>query len=466
MNGAAGTISMRAERGKSYEIPNPLTYANDQETYIYSASQLKSVGDLSPFKPDTVKAANAVKLQDLKIGDATPGYTNPNLKELTLGKNILLNSLDVRNCINLTQAVDISNCSNIEHVYFDGTRITGLKLPEGGILKTLHLPNTLSNITIKNQTVLNDLRIAGTENVQTLWLENIPSEVIDAVEIISHMPRGAAVRLIGFEQHVDSVEELQAMYDLLDTMAGLNAQGEDVPKAQVNGKLYIDTIAYADWVDLSARYPDVQIISDHIRCTVKFFNDGELYNAQIIDRGHAAETPEDPTKESTAQYYYVFEGWDKLFDDVESDMDINAEYSEHIQIYEFKFDPQTTKVEVPSQFIEYGQKATKPEDPYIPGTIFNGWFNEPEGINPYDFESEIVGPKTVYGRWTDEEAPIVIELERSTYNVFRFKISDNIAVTKYAITRTDSEPEEWINITPVEVYESAYEINEDGTYYV
>lgn len=147
-------------------------------------------------------------------------------------------------------------------------------------------------------------------------------------------------------------------------------------------------------------------------------------------------------------------------------MDINAEYSEHIQIYEFKFDPQTTKVEVLSQFIEYGQKATKPEDPYIPGTIFNGWFNEPEGINPYDFESEIVGPKTVYGRWTDEEAPIVIELERSTYNIFRFKIRDNIAVTKYAITRTDSEPEEWINITPVEVYESAYEINEDGTYYV
>ena len=466
MNGAAGTISARAKRGTPVTLHNPLTYANDQETYIYSASQMKSVGDLSPFKPDTVKAANAVKLQELKIGDASPSYTNPNLKELTLGKNILLSTLDVRNCINLTQAVDISNCSNIEHVYFDGTKITGIRLPEGGILKTLHLPDTLSNITIKNQMALTDLRIAGTENVQTLWLENIPSELIDAVDIISHMPEGAAVRLIGFSQHVGSTEELKAMYDLLDTMAGLNAQGEDVPKAQINGSLYIDTITYANWVELSARYPDVKIVSDHIRCTVEFINDGVLYNSQIIDKGNAAERPEDPTKESTAQYYYVFEGWDTPFDVIEGDTVITAEYSEHIQVYEFKFDTQTTKVSVNSQFINYGEKATRPEDPHIDGTIFEGWFNEPEGINPYDFETLITGPKVVYARWTDEESPIVVHVTRDSYKTFKFEIRDNIAVTKYAVTRSSLEPEEWIDVVPVEVYDGSYDIDEAGSYYV
>ena len=127
-------------------------------------------------------------------------------------------------------------------------------------------------------------------------------------------------------------------------------------------------------------------------------NEGELYGAQIVDRGTDAETPEDPTKESTAQWYYVFEGWDKSYENVQEDIVINAIYSEHIQVYEFKFDTQTTKVYVPSQFIEYGQKAIRPEDPAIPGTIFEGWFNEPETITPYDFDLEISGPKTVYGK--------------------------------------------------------------------
>ena len=64
------TVSKGATKDKAYTLKNPLpSSASDQETYIYSASQLKSVGDLSPFKPDTVKAGKAIKLQELKLGD-------------------------------------------------------------------------------------------------------------------------------------------------------------------------------------------------------------------------------------------------------------------------------------------------------------------------------------------------------------------------------------------------------------
>lgn len=41
---------MRALRGNSYTLKCPLDNVNDTEIYIYSASQLKDIGDLSGLK--------------------------------------------------------------------------------------------------------------------------------------------------------------------------------------------------------------------------------------------------------------------------------------------------------------------------------------------------------------------------------------------------------------------------------
>lgn len=466
-NSAGAVVSRRAKRGQAYTLPNPLpTSASDQETYIYSASQLKSIGDLSPFKPDTIKAGAAVKLQELKIGDDSPGYENPNLKELTLGKNILLGTLDVRNCINLKQPINIEGCTNIEHVYFDNTKITGIELPVGGILKTLHLPNTLTNLTIRNQKLLTDLQIAGTENVQTLWLENIPSEVIDAKEFITKMPAGSAVRLIGFKQEFETVEEIENLYDLLDTMSGINAQGEDVPKAQVNGVISINSITYADYVNLLNRYPDIKISSPNIICTVTFMNENVVFSTQNIKMGEAAINPGIPTKESTIKYYYTFEGWSTSFDNIQQDIQINANFVEHIQIYEVKFNTQTTIVEVASQYVAYGELAALPDPPYIEGAIFNGWYTERGTINEYSFDNPIVGPTEIFAKWTDIESPMIIELTRKSYNTFKYTIEDNIAVTDFAITTSTEEPTEWTSITPSSIFKGEYIVEQPGTYYV
>ncbi|MBP5467682.1 MAG: hypothetical protein J6Z11_00390, partial [Candidatus Riflebacteria bacterium] len=230
-NGEAGTISRRARRNEPIIIPNPLdpaTAMTDQEVHIFSASQLKSVGDLSGFRPDTVRVGNAIKLQDLKVGDASPDYVNEHLTELTLGSNTLLKSLDVRNCVNLEQTVDVSQCINLEEIYFDNTKIKGLTLPDGGNLKHLHLPNTLTSLTLKNQPLLTDLILAGTDNIESLWLENIPSSSINAYELISRMKANSAVRLIGFNDTYDSdddtvnINKIYDLYELLDTMAGLD----------------------------------------------------------------------------------------------------------------------------------------------------------------------------------------------------------------------------------------------------
>ena len=174
-NGNEHLVSKRVlTRGEPIILENTFRVEddeNDQETYIYSASQLKSIGDISPFHPDTVKIGNAIRLQDLKVGDASPNYKNPYLKELTVGANTLLKTIDARNCVNLgtgtTVAPDLSQCTNIEEIYFTGTKIKGITLPDGGTINTLHLPGTLTALTIRNQPLLEDLLIENTNTTIT-----------------------------------------------------------------------------------------------------------------------------------------------------------------------------------------------------------------------------------------------------------------------------------------------------------
>ena len=132
-------VQTRAARNTAYTMVCPLDNVNDTEIYIYSASQLADVGDLSGLKVGYAEFVYATKLQNLKLGDASRYYTNGNLQTLYLGQNKLLKRLDVRNCTGLgtgdQKTVDLSGCTGIEEVYFDGTQITGVALPNGGVLR-------------------------------------------------------------------------------------------------------------------------------------------------------------------------------------------------------------------------------------------------------------------------------------------------------------------------------------------
>ena len=194
-------VQTRAARNQSYEMVCPLDNVNDTEIYIYSASQLADVGDLSGLKVGYAEFVYATKLQSLKLGDESKYYTNGNLQTLYLGQNKLLKTLDVRNCTGLgtgdQKTVDLSGCTGIEEVYFDGTKITGVTLPNGGVLKKLHVPSTMTSLIIRNQNALTDFTCPSLSNISTLWLENIGS-TIDTYAILAALGTGARVRLFGF----------------------------------------------------------------------------------------------------------------------------------------------------------------------------------------------------------------------------------------------------------------------------
>ena len=194
----------------------------------------------------------ATRLQNLKIGDSDPNYSNPNLgvgsNTLSLGNNVLLKTLDVRNCIALgtgnQKSVDISGCTNIEEIYFDGTAIQGLTLPQGGIIKKIHLPGTMTNLTLVNQSAITEFIMPSFENISSLRLENV-SDAVNVRSILSSIPTGSRVRVIGFYWEAVDSNEIDEMIALFDSMRGLDEYGNNVETAQISGTIHTDSLTGA-----------------------------------------------------------------------------------------------------------------------------------------------------------------------------------------------------------------------------
>lgn len=262
-------VQTRALRGQSYTMVNPMDSVNDTEIEIFSASQIASIGDISGLKVGYCGIAPATKLQELKIGDASASYTNPNMRALYTGSNTLLKKIDCRNCTNLgtaptgvesTPAPSLSGCSNIEEVYFDNTQIVGLSLPNGGVLRVLHLPATMTNLTILNQPNITEFVLAGHSNITTLRVEN-PSAVVDAevIDILTDMPANSRVRVTGIDWSMNDTDLL----DHLMTMRGLTETGGNTDKAVVQGFFHLnDNMNVSDWLIYSDYFPYLEITAD------------------------------------------------------------------------------------------------------------------------------------------------------------------------------------------------------------
>ncbi len=123
----------------------------------------------------------------------------------------------------------------------------------------------------------------------------------------------------------------------------------------------------------------LEVIYDPDRYTVTFFNwDGTVLQTDIVMEGKAASyTGATPTKQGDAQYSYVFKGWDKSFTNVQSTLDIYAQFTQTTNKYTVTFKNYDGTV-LKTQEVAYGSAATAPSTPTKPSTAqysytFSGW---------------------------------------------------------------------------------------------
>ena len=391
-------VQTRASRNQSYTMACPLDNVNDTEIMIFSASQLSDIGDLSALKVGYAEFVYATKLQQLILGSASPYYTNGNLQTLYLGNNKLLRKLDVRNCTGLgsgdQKTVDLSGCTGIEEAYFDGTQITGASLPNGGVLRILHLPSTITSLIIRNQPALVDFTCPSLSNVSTLWLENT-GNTVDTLSILKALQTGARVRLFGFNWTVQDADDIGGILDLLDDKRGLDQNGDNVAIAQVYGSIYVPSITGGIIAHARARYPDITINYDHVTATLTYKdNDGTVLTSETItDGGDPVSTPALTTKEDS-QYRYTFLGWGAsangsvdadILKNITADTTVYAIYSRVEKVFTVRFYNGATLLRT-YENVSYGATIDPDFTPDWTGTgnpedyTFTGWNPEPNNI--------------------------------------------------------------------------------------
>ena len=252
-------ISRRGHKGVPIVIKAPEIAFNDTETIVYGAAYIGSLGDLSAMYPGTVDISKATKLTELIVGSGAVGYQNSNLTVLAIGNNTLFRRLNVMNCNKLTQPIDVSGCENIEEIYAQGTSVTSVKLPTAGRLSQLYLPDTITSLTIRNQTLTQDgFELADISNLSTVYIEN--TNGIDSATLInrclaSSAPTLERIRLIGVDWRLNSLDTLVKLAKL----KGLDVNGMNIDKAVVTGKCHVLIATSVKLVEVQAAFPELTI---------------------------------------------------------------------------------------------------------------------------------------------------------------------------------------------------------------
>lgn len=318
---ANGTLQQeRAEKNVPVTFrPSATSEFGDTDTYIYGASEMSSIGDLSPMYCGYVDVSKATKLTELIIGSGVAGYSNTNLKTVAVGTNKLLKKIDVRNCPSLTDPLSLSNCPNIQEVYANGSGITGLELPSSGYLKKVYLPGTLTNLTVTNQQYIEEFTLEGYNNLTTLHIEdavNIPVE-----DIMLNAPSLNRIRLIDVTWTAESEDALVRTIEKFKTCLGLDANGNNTSTAVVTGRVKVNEKVSDQVVgDIYNSFPNLVVDDGSEEIYIVNYKDRDgtiLYSMRVAEGANAIdpiaegyfETP-DPIVTDT--YRYEFVGWSTL----------------------------------------------------------------------------------------------------------------------------------------------------------
>jgi hypothetical protein len=313
-------VTQRSKRDVENLLECPLDTASDTEIWLRSADCISSFGDLSQYKADTVKFASATKLQDLILGSSADGYENHKLTSVELGNNRLISYLNVENCINLINPIDLSKCYNLDTVKARGSSLNSINFPVGGHLTTIELPATFTNLTLRNQHNITNFSMESYDLINTLWIDDTPDLPIE--ELLLNTPKLNRVRIVNTNWTVSSEENLRTIFNKLKTCGGLDANGNNTVDniAVVTGQLYIDSISDTLLEEINEYFKELIIfVEGKARFFIRYLNgDNTLLYKYAVSTGDDAINPieegiiETPTLEGTEDTHYKFNRWSNL----------------------------------------------------------------------------------------------------------------------------------------------------------
>jgi len=490
-----GMISHLAEDTETplvFESETLSTNVNDFETYIYGASDISSLGDLSYFYPKQVNISKCVNLLELILGCREVGpngetYCNPNLSVITTGNNVLLQKVDVSNCPKLTGDLNLSGCINIKEIYADGSGITSLSLPNGGYVNKLVLPRSFNNLILKGQQFLKNEGIILNDPTSLLQLNIDNCKQLDVLSLLEQCKNdsGYTVKFL----RLTNVDLGTVTYDyLMNTLGKIGGIDENDSTyvatvdraAYLDGKCKIENLTGEQLANIKRLFPYLTVYYDSLTLNITFkdelgqtilygpinrtFEAGNSSNGITLDCPVNAGKIAKPLKDSTAQYDFIFDpeengsGWAltpggepniTALRGIFADTVLYVAFTRILRSYDVKFyvgDTTKPKEIVPTY---YGYDAIYPGTPKMPGVsnpdmyTFVGWAPTNENID---------GERSCYAQFIIDE--------------------DSSSIDDYAISEfeyTLNETNKTITLNKANVIENtgrikdSYNINEEYT---
>ena len=334
-------VKVRGKRGQTYEIKCPIAAMNDTEVYVYNASIIQSIGDISGFYPGYVDFSHGVKLTDLQIGSAVEGYANTNLTDFAVGNNTLLEHLNLQNVPNLKKSISLTGCTNLEEFLAGGSGITGVAFAKGGKIRKAELP-AIASMSAKSLNHLTELTIDDYKNITTLTIEDC--DTIDSKAMLEKCTALNRVRLTGIKWELEDTTLLNRLL----AMTGLDENGYNTDHSVVEGKVHVPIVRQKELELFSEQWPDLTVTYNTmiVQFAVTFVNkDGAVLDVQYVDKGARPVDPITrpdnpiaiPTYPSTISTVFTYSGWDTEMAAVFDNMTITALYTESVREYTVRY---------------------------------------------------------------------------------------------------------------------------------
>ena len=438
-----------------------LKYPTDtlEFNYIYGASYLQSLGDLSAMYLRTAELNNGRRLKQIVLGNATEGYDNPNLETVAItSNNKLLEELDVRNMSKLGGNIPINVIPSLRKLYAQGTGYQTVQFANNGLIEEAYLPASINKIVATNLYYLHTLEITDYNNLQSLVIDRCP--LIDEYFIVNAAVNLKTIRLTDIEWHLETT-------DLLNRLAKCTGIGEDgvtsVSQSVLTGYVYVDAIRQTERELYASIWPELEVHYGRIiqQWNLNFYNEGAdilsddpIYSYKVDTNTTLYPQIHDPIKNGTltgnqiptkpdsedGQYSYVFKDWNPSFEPtinadgeeeyitVTGDMNFFATFEATTKMYTVSWYGYNRTLLQQSQ-VPYGGNGvytgaipsrTAQTDAYY---LFNGWDSS---------SANITGDKDIIANWI-EANPGALSTEDSTKlsPVEIYSLAQNVKDTDY-----------------------------------
>lgn len=337
---------------------------NNLDTYIFGASEISELEDLSLLYPNLINLSAASKLTRAIIGNSHPNYKNDVLKSVSFSNNRLLKEVNICNCTGLTSIIDFSLCPDIQYIYATGSCISGVQLPDSGFVKILQLPRTISNITLVNQHHIEEFMCEGYNNITTIRIENSENVPIQDILLGCDSSVLASVSIKNIDWNVDSEENLRTIIDKLIACNG----------SIIEGSVYLPSgITVSDdlKVAIHQNFPNLNVIDDNPVFYIDYYNyDNTIWDTEMVQAGNDAIGPNKGNPEDIIQELqglrHLFIQWKTLPTNVNKNYQIDATWLTQYALTFYKDTNENDENFIKTVWYDYGKAA---EDPLKTGDI-------------------------------------------------------------------------------------------------